>query len=115
MGAHWALLQPIAWVGMMISYSRDASFTEAVSKTFDGKHPCALCEVIQEGRQDSRQPNQQQNSEALKFDFGLIPSVEDFVITEVFSSIPATSPTLNSRSDEPPKPRPRSHSFLHSV
>ena len=115
LGAHWALLQPVAWVGMVITYSRDASLAEAVSKTFDGQHPCALCKVIQEGRQDSRQPNQQQDSDALKFDFGLVASVETFVIAEVFPPIPAAAPTLNSRSDEPPKPRPRSHAFRHSI
>ena len=37
LGLHWALLQSIAWVGMIASYSRVASLAEALSKTFDGK------------------------------------------------------------------------------
>ncbi len=35
----------------MIAYSRDASFSEAVSMTFDGEHPCKLCKAVKKGRQ----------------------------------------------------------------
>lgn len=45
-GLHWALLQSVAWVGMMVNYSQDAPLTEALLKTFDGKHPCCLCKAI---------------------------------------------------------------------
>ncbi len=37
------------WVGMAISYSQDSSsFSEALAKTFDGKHPCKLCKFVAE-------------------------------------------------------------------
>jgi hypothetical protein len=56
-GGHWAVLQSIAWAGMLIDYSRTDSLAGAVSKTFDGKHPCPLCRKIQEGRkQEPRTP-----------------------------------------------------------
>lgn len=56
MGLHWTLLQTVAWTNMLISYSRNAPFAEAVAKTFDGKHPCAMCLKIREGRdQEERQ------------------------------------------------------------
>ncbi|MCC6234859.1 MAG: hypothetical protein IT580_19610, partial [Verrucomicrobiales bacterium] len=42
-GLHWAVLQGVAWTGMLVTYSRDASLAEAVSRTLDGEHPCALC------------------------------------------------------------------------
>ena len=35
-GGHWAVLQSVAWVGMAVSYSQNASFKEALQKTFDG-------------------------------------------------------------------------------
>ena len=48
-GLHWGFLQSAAWVGMVIHYSQDAPLKEALVKTFDGKHPCALCKEIAKG------------------------------------------------------------------
>jgi hypothetical protein len=47
-GGHWGALQVVAWTGMVVDYSRDASLCEAVKKTFDGLHPCALCLELRE-------------------------------------------------------------------
>ena len=53
----WAVLQSVAWVGMVISYSQDATISEAVSMTFDGEHPCKMCKVVKEGRKaEQEQP-----------------------------------------------------------
>ncbi len=49
-GLHWAFLQSVAWVGMVVSYSEQGTFTEALSKTFDGRHPCPLCKEIAKSR-----------------------------------------------------------------
>jgi hypothetical protein len=49
-GGHWAILQTGAWMGMIVAYSKDGDVPTAISKTFDGKHPCALCCVVHEGR-----------------------------------------------------------------
>ncbi|MDB6075672.1 MAG: hypothetical protein JWO89_3312 [Verrucomicrobiaceae bacterium] len=50
-GAQWAVLQSAAWVGMAVSYSlHEGSVTEGLSKTFDGQHPCALCDVVTKGK-----------------------------------------------------------------
>ncbi len=54
LGAHWALLQSIAWAGMLYTYSQQTSFTQAVAMTFDGDHPCSLCKRIQKGRSQER-------------------------------------------------------------
>lgn len=45
-GGHWAMLQGVAWASMIRDYSSTGSVTVAVQKTFDGKHPCALCKKI---------------------------------------------------------------------
>ena len=45
-GGHWAMLQSVAWAGMMKDFSRTGSIAEAVTKTFDGKHPCSMCKKI---------------------------------------------------------------------
>ena len=54
LGLHWALLQTVAWTGMVINYSQANPFPEAVSMTFDGEHPCRLCKVIKQGRTEEQ-------------------------------------------------------------
>ena len=53
-GLHWGFLQSVAWMGMVVNYSRDGSFVTAVEKTFDGEHPCALCKVIAKGKKSEK-------------------------------------------------------------
>jgi hypothetical protein len=45
-GGPLAVLQGVAWTTMIRDYSRTGSVTAAVEKTFDGKHPCAMCKKI---------------------------------------------------------------------
>jgi hypothetical protein len=58
LGLHWTVLQSVAWMGMLVSYSAESSFSEAVSKTFDGKHPCQICVVVDEGKKAEREQQQ---------------------------------------------------------
>jgi hypothetical protein len=50
-GGHWAVLQSMAWTGMLIEYSKGSDLGSAVSKTFGGKAPCKLCKAIEAGKQ----------------------------------------------------------------
>ena len=54
-GAHWALLQTVAWTGMLLSYSREATLAEAVVRTFNGRSPCKLCLEVRDGKKAERQ------------------------------------------------------------
>ncbi len=45
------VLQTTAWTGMLLSRSVSASVEEAIAFTFDGQHPCRMCEVISNGKQ----------------------------------------------------------------
>lgn len=50
-GLHWALLQTVAWAGMIVNYTQESSsFTTALERTFDGKHPCKICVVVEQGK-----------------------------------------------------------------
>lgn len=49
---HLPALQVVAWGGMLVRYSREAPLREAVTKTFDGEHPCHLCLAIREAVQE---------------------------------------------------------------
>lgn len=46
-GGHWALMQTVAWTGMLLENSRsETTFAAAVTKTFNGQNPCSLCKKI---------------------------------------------------------------------
>jgi hypothetical protein len=53
-GLHWCALQSIAWTTMVIEYSKDAPFTVALAKTFDGQHPCSLCRAVLVGKKSEQ-------------------------------------------------------------
>jgi hypothetical protein len=56
LGAAPVLLQTGAWGLMLVEYSLDNSFTQAVEMTFDGRHPCARCRNIQAHQQENQTP-----------------------------------------------------------
>jgi hypothetical protein len=45
-GAHWIVLQSVAWGSMLAKQAQHSHLAEAVQKTFDGAHPCDLCKGI---------------------------------------------------------------------
>jgi hypothetical protein len=69
-GGHWAILQTGAWMGMIVAYSKDRDVTTAISRTFDGKHPCALCFAVEDGRKQ-----EQKKAPAVQLEFK-----KDFII-----------------------------------
>lgn len=107
LGLHWALLQTVAWTGMLINYSRDASFREAISRTFDGQHPCPLCKAIKKGRADEKKQEQQQTKPGSKLDFALVWQAPRFNFNCDREPIAEGNFSMLVRADEPPKPRPR--------
>jgi hypothetical protein len=54
-GAHWAVLQVTAWTGMIVSRSQTSGVAKAVATTFDGEHPCAMCDAIASGQKEEKQ------------------------------------------------------------
>jgi hypothetical protein len=111
LGAHWAFLQAVAWTGMIVSYSREASFTEALSKTFDGRHPCRMCRMIQKGRADEKKQEGQQTKPGSKQEPGLAWKSFDFDFSRETERVAASDARAEARREEPPKPRPRKRVF----
>ena len=107
LGLHWALLQTVAWTGMLITYSKTDSLREAASKTFDGKHPCPLCKMVQAGRAKEKGRDQQQVKPGLKLDLAWIWQAPDCCFASDRQRI--LSPDLYgpSRCTSPPRPPPR--------
>jgi hypothetical protein len=57
MGGHLAILQTFAWGNMLVDYSNETSLADAVEKTFDGDHPCHLCKLVEESKnEDDKKP-----------------------------------------------------------
>jgi hypothetical protein len=103
-GLHWAVLQSIAWAGMLINYSHAGSVVSAVENTFDGQHPCPLCNAIKKGQQSGKKPDFQIGGK-IDIDYPpqtalLIPPLHDF-------SWPAFTPEGSGFSPEPSVPPPR--------
>jgi hypothetical protein len=82
LGLHWAVLQSVAWVGMVVSYSQDLPLSAALSQTFDGKHPCSLCQQIAQGRQSEKRPACGQIAKRL--DYSYLESAFVFVAPVAF-------------------------------
>ena len=103
-GLHWELLQSAAWVKMVVSYSSAAPLKEALEKTFDGKHPCSLCNEIAKGRQSEKQSVP---TVAKKFEFSY--SATSFVFSAPSNYWQAELPEAfaSSLARTPPVPPPR--------
>lgn len=51
-GGHWGALQAVAWAGMLVTYTQEnGSLLSGVKKTFDGEHPCTMCQSIKTVKQ----------------------------------------------------------------
>jgi hypothetical protein len=111
LGGHWAVLQSIAWTRMLVEFSKQDSLSIAMAKTFDGKHPCPMCLMIREGRQ--QEERQHKDASLIKTE-----KMQDFILDHrptLFPFTPAASrdavPTVpRLRADfveSPPTPPPR--------
>jgi hypothetical protein len=103
-GLHWCALQSIAWTTMVIEFSKDASFTEALAKALDGQHPCSLCHAVQAGK-TSEQKN---NVRTLpRIDFYCAPSANPRIHEFLLLDYPADAASPVTRVDSPLTPPPR--------
>ena len=104
-GLHWGFLQSVAWAGMVIHYSQDAPLKEALVKTFDGKHPCALCKEIAKGKASEKKPESAPAGKRFEFSY----SSAAFVFAAPSHCWESCWPngSLSSLARTPPVPPPR--------
>lgn len=107
LGLHWALLQTVAWTGMIISYSQDASLATAIRETFDGEHPCPLCKAIKQGRAEERKQEQQKPDNRLKLEFALPDDNRIFIAPLPLEAFPTSAAFPPSFRVKPLTPPPR--------
>jgi len=101
----WTLLQSVAWVSMIVRYSQRDSISAAISKTFDGKHPCALCQIVSEGKKSEQKEQRQISIRKIEiFCQDVAPFL--FVAPDPVP-IPCREETATGFILQPPKPPPR--------
>ena len=104
-GAHWAALQTVAWTTMLATNFCHDSMVQAVSKTFDGEHPCCLCKAIAAAKKSEKKS--EAVSSALKMEF---PPTADKIILfppEQFNLLSLQNWFAELFSSPPPLPPPR--------
>lgn len=104
-GAHWALIQSLAWVGMTVSYAKQGSFVVALTKALDGQHPCEICKFVQQGQKSERQ--KEFHSLDTKLDLLFQGGVTELSIPHVAPFEYLVSLPWTVRGDSPPSPPPR--------
>ena len=104
-GLHWGLFQSVAWMGMVVSYSQDGSVGEALTKTFDGKHPCALCKAIAAGKKSERKSEFPVPGK--KFEFSYSTTVFVFSAPTHFWEASGLEERADSLNHAPPVPPPK--------
>jgi len=105
LGCHWAFLQSVAWVGMVVQFSQEAPLSEALLKAFDGKHPCRVCKFVAEGKKSEKK--QEARKPVTRLDFWFVagqPALEPPTQVPPIGSQPST---YADRTEAPPTPPPR--------
>jgi hypothetical protein len=104
-GGQWYALQCVAWINMIHDYSQMVPFTEAVSMTFSGKYPCAICKALAEKKQSENEKIASVEKYAKKF---FAPVVDDVAAPSVAAiHYPDFLNALQTRAEAPPSPPPR--------
>ncbi len=106
LGLHWIVLQTAAWTDMLVTNSRSDSLKGAIERTFDGKHPCKLCRLVQEGRSGEKATETQAPSAKLE---APVPAATGILLFAPLMAAldPGAFPCPESRSQTPPLPPPR--------
>lgn len=111
-GGHWGVLQGVAWSRMLVDYSAEHGLLEGARQTFDGEHPCCMCESIAKGKkqESERKPDSLTSSalvlkEAPPAKAVALPPVR--VLELPAPSLAAELPAPLSPGEGPPVPPPR--------
>jgi hypothetical protein len=106
LGAHWTLLQTVAWTTMLADNLCTHSVTEAVTQTFDGNHPCDLCKAIAAGKKSEKKTEFSFPSQ--KLEFPLLRESFALIAPSQFQLLPLENSPAKSFAQKPLLQPPRS-------
>jgi hypothetical protein len=103
--ARWAVLQTVAWTTMLADNLQSAPLQEALTKTFDGKHPCCLCKAIAARKESERKKEVAAQMQKIEFP----PAGENFalIVPSQFQLVPQANNFADPLAQKPPTPPPR--------
>jgi hypothetical protein len=104
-GAHWAALQTVAWTTMLANNLCSDSFSQAVSETFDGEHPCPLCKAIAAAKKSEKKS--EAILQTLKMEFPPLAGKIILMSPAQFEILPLQNIFADSLATKPPVPPPR--------
>ena len=104
-GLHWGFLQSVAWMGMVVNYSQNGSVGEALVKTFDGKHPCALCKAIATAKKSEKKS--EFPADGKKFEFSYSTTLFVFSAPTHFWMTGGFEENADLLNHSPPVPPPK--------
>lgn len=109
LGLHWAVLQGVAWTGMLIRNLQSEGVIEAVEKTFDGGHPCPLCRVVKKGQQEEEKKDSVPvaSKTLKKFEAVLAATMPPLMPSFEIRSFPESVSRFEGRHERPLAPPPR--------
>jgi hypothetical protein len=104
-GLHWIGLQTVAWTTMLADNLCTHSVKEAVTETFDGKHPCCLCKAIAAGKKSEKKNEFTAQMQKLEFP----PAQENFILIapSQFQLLPLENSSAKSLAQKPLLQPPR--------
>jgi hypothetical protein len=104
-GGHWAVFQTVAWTSMLANNLRTDSIAQALTKTFDGEHPCGMCKQISAGKKAEKKSELPLLVKKLEFyseRSGIV-----FFAPRVFRLAPSLFSELDGLNHRPSVPPPR--------
>ncbi len=104
-GAHWALLQTVAWTTMLADNLCTHTLSESVARTFDGKYPCPICKAIAAAKKSERK-----TEFALKMQKPEFPPAKEnpvLIAPSEFQLLPQANIFADSLTQKPLTPPPR--------
>jgi hypothetical protein len=104
-GGHWAVLQTIAWADMLAANLQIDSVSTAITKTFDGEHPCQMCHQISAGKKAEKKADLPLSLKKLEFVSERPGFV--FIAPQDFRLAPVLLSELAGLNRQPSAPPPR--------
>lgn len=106
MGFNLAVLQTAAWAGMLATNLRRLSVSDAVARTFDGRHPCPLCKAI--AAQQKSEKKSELSPSPLKMEYVSTAETSVLLFPAFVPPAPLAAVGAKSLFPRPPTPPPRS-------
>jgi len=113
LGGDFAVVQVVAWTGMIVTRTAEQGVTAAVASTFDGQHPCPLCQALDTARSQEQKDTPLTDGLIVKLKLKDVQRTEDLVIPcpvagalQIAGSVACLVVLPHDRSDAPAVPPP---------